>query len=302
MMSLSLLLASVVGAGQPVVPLWEAGKVPESIGSPEKNNPTLTVFTAPADKINGAAVVICPGGGYGFLADDHEGKQVAEFLNTLGVQAFVLKSRITAGKDRPAPLLKAPMLDVNRAIRYVRANADKYGVDARRIGVWGFSAGGHLASTAATHHDAGKADAEDPIDRVSSRPDFAVLAYPVITMEEGVTHGGTRKNLIGDKPDEKLIEYFSNEKQVNKQTPPTFIFHTDEDKAVLPENAIRFYSALKKNGIPAEMHIYEKGPHGVGLARDPKWVRGNNGELNTWPDRVAAWMKTRGRLENLDKK
>ena len=121
-------------------------------------------------------------------------------------------------------------------------------------------------------------------------------------MEAGVTHGGTRSNLIGDKPDEKLIEYFSNEKQVNKQTPPTFIFHTDEDKAVLPENAIRFYSALKKNGIPAEMHIYEKGPHGVGLARDPKWVRGNIGELNTWPDRVAAWMKTRGLLENLEKK
>ncbi len=298
MLSLSsLLLAAAVGAGEPVVPLWEAGKTPESVGTPEKNAPSVMVFAAPADKANGTAVVICPGGGYGFLADDHEGKQVAEFLNGLGVHAFVLKYRITAGKDRPAPLMNAPMLDVQRAIRYARANADKYKIDPKRVGVWGFSAGGHLASTAATHFDAGKADAEDPIDKVSCRPDFAILAYPVISMEPGVTHGGSRANLIGANPDAKLVEFFSNEKQVTKDTPPTFIFHTDEDKGVLPENAVRFYLALKKNNVPAEMHIYEKGPHGVGLARDPKWTKGNNGELNTWPDRLAAWLKLRGLLE-----
>lgn len=294
MLSLSLLLASMVGAGEPVVPLWEAGKVPLVVGTAEKNSPSVTLFAAP--KPNGAAVVVCPGGGYGFLADDHEGKQVAEFLNTLGVHAFVLKYRIVS-KERPGPLLEAPLLDVQRAIRYVRANADKYKIDAKRIGVWGFSAGGHLASTSATHFDGGKKDATDPIDQVSCRPDFAILSYPVVSMEQGVTHGGSRRNLLGDNPEQKLVDLYSNEKQVTKDTPPTFIFHTDEDKAVLPENAIRFYLALKKAGVPAEMHIYEKGPHGVGLARDPKWTKGNHGELNTWPDRLAAWLKLRGLLE-----
>ncbi|WP_020473741.1 alpha/beta hydrolase [Zavarzinella formosa] len=296
MLSLSLLLASVIGAGEPVVPLWEDGKVPDVVGAPDKNKPTVMVFAAPADKANGAAVVVCPGGGYGFLADDHEGKQVAEFLNGLGVHAFVLKYRI-ASKERPGPLMNAPMHDVQRAIRYVRANAEKYKIDPKRVGVWGFSAGGHLASTAATHFDAGKADAADPIDKVSCRPDFAILAYPVISMETGTTHGGSRNNLIGAKPDEKLVEFFSNEKQVTKDTPPTYIFHTADDKAVPVENAKKFYEALKKAGVPAELNIHEKGPHGVGLARDPKWTKGADGGLAKWPDQLAAWMKTQGLLE-----
>ena len=298
MLSLSsLLLAAAVGAGEPVVPLWEAGKVPESaLGTPEKNSPSVTVFAAPADKATGAAVVVCPGGGYGFLADDHEGKQVAEFLNGLGVHAFVLKYRITS-KDRPGPLLTAPMLDVQRAVRYARANAAKYKIDPTRIGVWGFSAGGHLASTAATHFDAGKADAVDAIDKVSCRPDFAILAYPVISMDPTVTHGGSRKNLIGDKPDEKLVEYFSNEKQVTKDTPPTYLFHTADDGAVPVANAKLFYAALKAAGVPAELNIHAKGPHGVGLARDPKWTKGADGGLAKWPDQLAAWLKAQGVLE-----
>ena len=197
------------------------------------------------------------------------------------------------GKDRPGPLMHAPLRDVQRAIRTVRSKSKDWGVDPARIGVMGFSAGGHLASTAGTHFDAGKADAEDPIDRVSCRPDFMVLAYPVISMEDGLTHGGSRRNLLGDKPDAKLIEEFSNEKQVTAKTPPTFIFHTDADTAVWPENAARFYIALKKAKVPAEMHIYQNGPHGVGLGSDPKW---NHGVVytTTWPKHLAEWLAARG--------
>lgn len=245
----------------------------------------LTPFVAAKEQATGAAVVICPGGGYGFLAMDHEGKQAAEFLNTLGISAFVLKYTIVS-KDRPGPLLEQPRNDVQNAIRHVRANAEKYQVNANKIGVMGFSAGGHLASTAATHFDQAKSG-------VSNRPDFAILAYPVISMEAGVTHGGSRKNLLGDKPEEKLVAEFSNEKRITKETPPTFIFHTDEDKAVLPENAIRFYMALKKAGVPAELHIYEKGRHGVGLGTDPKWTGGDTYAAD-WTNRLTKWLKLHG--------
>lgn len=284
-LALSLLLA-----GQPpaAVPLWSA-KAPGAVGDSPADRPDLTPFVLDRP---GPAVVICPGGGYGFLASDHEGTQAAVFLNKLGVHAFVLKYRIIA-KDRPGPLGDAPLRDVQRAIRHVRAHADRYKLDDKRtVGVMGFSAGGHLASTAATHFDAGDPKAEDPIDRASCRPDFAVLAYPVISMADGVTHGGSRKNLLGDKPDAKQLELYSNEKQVTKDTPPTFLFHTDEDKAVLPENAIRFYLALKAAKVPAELHIYEKGRHGIGLGSDPKWTGGDRYAAG-WPDRLAEWLKTR---------
>lgn len=263
-------------------PLW-AGKAPHAVGDAPADRPEITAY--PADGGGDKAVVICPGGGYGFLASDHEGTQAAKFLNTLGLHAYVLKYRIVQ-KDRPGPLGGAPLADVQRAIRTAR-------VKHPTVGVMGFSAGGHLASTAATHFDAGNPTAEDPIDRQSCRPDFAVLAYPVVSMMDGVTHGGSRKNLLGDKPDAKLIELYSNEKQVTKDTPPTFIFHTDEDKAVLPENAIRFYLALKAAKVPAEMHIYEKGKHGVGLGNDPKWNGGTTYAAD-WPARLAEWLKARG--------
>ncbi|WP_439626366.1 alpha/beta hydrolase [Gemmata sp.] len=293
-MFVSLLLAvAAAGAAPQPFPLWD-GKAPHAVGDAETDKPTLTPYLVPKDKATGAGVVICPGGGYGFLAMDHEGKQVAEFLNGLGVHAFVLKYRIT-GKDRPGPLLAAPLADAHRAIRTVRARAADYGVDPKRVGIWGFSAGGHLASTAGTHFDAGLAEG-DAIDKTSCRPDFLILAYPVVTMEPGVTHGGSRKNLLGEKPDEKQVELYSNEKQVTKETPPTFIFHTSADTAVVPENAVRFYLACKKAGVPIEMHIYEKGKHGVGLGRDPMWTGGET-SVASWPDRLGEWMKARGLLD-----
>jgi acetyl esterase/lipase len=263
--------------------IWPQG-APGALGNTEKDKPSLTIYLPPADKANGAAVIICPGGGYGGLAFDHEGRQVAEWLNSQGVAGFVVRYRV-APYRHPAPLQ-----DAQRAVRTVRARAKEWGVDPSRIGVWGFSAGGHLASTAGTHFDSGKTDAEDLIERMSCRPDFLILAYPVITMVGPTTHGGSRNNLLGKNPHPKLAESLSNDKQVTAQTPPTFLFHTNADKGVVPENSVLFYLALRKAGVPAELHIYEKGPHGVGLApKDPA--------LSTWPDRLAAWLKGRGLLE-----
>ncbi|MCI0705224.1 MAG: alpha/beta hydrolase [Planctomycetia bacterium] len=286
----ALLVALVAANPAPqTIPLWE-GKAPFAVGDSTADKPELTIYRP--EKPNGTAVVICPGGGYGFLAMDHEGKQVAEFFTNLGVTAFVLKYRIVA-KDRPGPLGQAPLWDAQRAIRLVRAKAKDYGVDPKKIGVMGFSAGGHLASTAATHYDLGNKDRDaDRIDRTSCRPDFVILAYPVITMDDTVTHKGSKNNLLGAKPDEKQIELFSNEKHVTKDTPPVFIFHTSADTAVVPENAVRFYRACKKAGVPVELHIYEKGKHGVGLGRDPKWTGGEK-SVATWPDRLTDWMKAR---------
>jgi acetyl esterase/lipase len=286
-----LLLAAIAAQPQQAVPLW-ADKAPHAVSDSKWDKPSLAVFPAPTEKATGAACVICPGGGYGFLADDHEGKQVAEFFNKLGVSAFVLQYRIVQ-KDRPGPLHSAPLEDAQRAIRYVRANAADYKIDAKRIGLMGFSAGGHLASTAGTHFDAGKPDAADSIDRVSCRPDFLILAYPVVSMEDGVTHGGSKKNLIGVNPDPKLVEYYSNDKQVTAETPPTFIFHTSADTGVFPENSLRFYLALKKAKVPAELHMYEKGRHGVGLGTDPKWTGGEK-SVATWGDRLTDWLGVRG--------
>jgi acetyl esterase/lipase len=271
--------------------LW-GDKIPGPTSSDPKNVPTLTVHLPPAETANGTGVVVCPGGGYSGRATDHEGKQIVEWLNKRGVAAFVLKYR-TVGESKIAPPLQpGPMLDVQRAIRTVRSKAKEYGVDPRRIGVWGFSAGGHLASTAVTHFDTGKADAEDPLDRVSCRPDFGILCYPVITMTEK-THGGSKNNLLGSKPDEKLVEFYSNEKQVTRDTPPIFLFHTIEDKAVPVENARMFKAACEKHGVPVEYVEIEKGQHGVGLAQGKNFTP----ELNAWPEKLEAWMKKRGLLE-----
>jgi acetyl esterase/lipase len=258
--------------------LWPQG-APGAVGNEEKDKPSLTVFLPPADKANGAAVVICPGGGYGSLAVDHEGRQIAQWLNSIGVAGFMLKYRIAPGYHHPAPLQ-----DAQRGLRTVRARAKEWNIDPKRIGIWGFSAGGHLASTAGTHFDDGKPDADDPIERASCRPDFLILAYPVITMDTSFTHMGSRVNLIGKNPDPMLVENLSNEKQVTEKTPPTFLFHTNADTAVLPENSVQFYLALRKAKVSAELHIYEKGPHGVGLApQDPV--------LSAWKDLLAAWMR-----------
>lgn len=283
----TLILSLLIAADPKEVPLW-GEKIPGPTSMDAKNIPTLTTHLA--EKPNGTAVVVCPGGGYSGRAIDHEGKQIAAWLTERGVHAFILKYRTAQESKITPPLQPGPMLDVQRAIRTVRSKAKDHGIDPKKIGVWGFSAGGHLASTAATHFDAGKPDAEDPLDKMSCRPDFAILAYPVISMQTGVTHGGSRNNLLGPKPDEKLVEFYSNEKHVTKETPPTFLFHTAEDKAVVPENSKRFYESLKKNGVECQMYIDDKGPHGIGLGKGLK-------PPSAWPEQLEAWLKAQGLLE-----
>jgi len=277
--------------------LWPNG-APGALGNEDQDKPSLTIFVPPADKANGCAVVICPGGGYGALAVDHEGLQVGQWLNSFGVTGIMLKYRIAPRYHHPAPLQ-----DAQRSLRTVRYWASNpqlkiqnstLNIDPRRIGIMGFSAGGHLASTAGTHFDAGKPDAKDPIERMSCRPDFMILVYPVISLDTQWAHVGSRKNLLGADPDPKLVESLSNEKQVTPETPPTFLIHTSGDSGVPAENSILFYMALHKAKVPVEMHIYEKGQHGFGLARDPKRY---DPVLSTWPDRCQAWMGVRGLLK-----
>jgi acetyl esterase/lipase len=277
-LSLTLILAA---EAPPSVELLWPGDAPEAKGTEVADKPSLTVFLPPANSANGTAVIVCPGGGYQHLADSYEGREPAEWLNKRGAAAFVLRYRLAPRYHHPAP-----MLDVQRAIRTVRARAKEWRVDPAKIGVWGFSAGGHLASTAATHFDDGRPDAADPIDRVSCRPDFAILCYPVITFLPPFAHQGSRNSLLGAYADEKLVESLCNEKHVTSQTPPTFLFHTNADAGVVPENSVLFYVALRKAKVPAELHIYETGKHGVGLApKDPV--------LSSWTARLEDWMKGR---------
>lgn len=215
---------------------------------------------------------------------NHEGRQVANWLNSVGVTAFVLKYRLGPKYRHPVELG-----DAQRAIRIVRSRAQEFGVRPDRIGMLGFSAGGHLASTAATHFDAGTAQAPDPVDRVSSRPDFLILGYPVISFDPAIGHTGSVRSLLGEKPDPALIQLLSNDLQVTAETPPTFIFHTNADTGVVAEHSVRFYLALRKANVPAELHVFETGPHGVGLALgDPA--------LSAWPTLLANWLRGRGLL------
>ena len=262
--------------------LWPAG-APGAKGDKAADKPTLTICLPDPQKANGAAVVVCPGGGYGGLATDHEGRQIAAWLNSMGVGGFILEYRHRGrGYGHPAPLQ-----DAQRAIRTVRARAKEFKIDPKRIGIMGFSAGGHLTSSAGTHFDAGDAKAADPIQRVSCRPDFMILCYPVIAFDEPYTHRGSQYNLLGKDADPALVKKMSSEKQVTKDTPPAFLFHTDEDKGVPAENSVQFYLALRRAGVPAELHIYRRGPHGIGLNRQP-------GATATWPKRAEQWMKEMG--------
>jgi len=265
--------------------LWPDG-APGALGNNDSDKPSLTIYLpAEYQKVRTTGVVVCPGGGYGGLADNHEGRQVANWLNSLGVAAFVLKYRLGPRYHHPVELG-----DAQRAIRMVRDHAAQYGIAPDRIGIMGFSAGGHLASTAGTHFDTGNPGDGDPIQRVSSRPDFLILGYPVISFTTEYTHRGSMRNLLGDHPDPKLVENLSNELQVTSRTPPTFIFQTNEDTVVPAENSVLFYLALRKAKVPAEMHIFEHGPHGVGLALgDPT--------LAEWPVLLANWLRARGLLE-----
>ena len=279
-------LSPLVARGEPKLELlWPAG-APAAKGQSDNDKPTISISLPPAEKATGAAVVVCPGGGYGGLAMSYEGIDVGEWLNSFGVAALVLKYRHKgSGYEHPAPLQ-----DAQRALRTARARAAEWKLDPHRIGIMGFSAGGHLASSAGTHFDQGKPDATDPIERASCRPDFLILCYPVISFTTPYTHGGSRKNLLGDNPDAKLVESMSSELQVTAETPPTFLFHTNADTGVPPENSVLFYMALRKAKIPAEMHIYEQGPHGVGLGRKVPAVA-------SWPDLCQAWLRGRGLLD-----
>lgn len=276
--ALCLLCPLVLPAKAETISLWPHG-APGAKGNRPEDIPRIEPYVA-KDSC-GAGMVVCPGGGYGGLAADHEGRQVALYYNKLGVTAFVLTYRLgSQGYHQPIELN-----DAKRALRWVRAHAEEYHLDVNRIGITGFSAGGHLASSAGTLFDEGDAKAEDPVDRVSSRPDVLVLGYPVITLMNDFTHRGSRNNLLGpDKDNDELAAKLSSQNNVTERTPPTFIFQTDEDSAVPAENAVSFYLALRKHHVPAELHLYQRGPHGVGLMQgDPI--------LGTWPEHLAAWLR-----------
>ncbi|MFN0019973.1 MAG: alpha/beta hydrolase [Pirellulaceae bacterium] len=279
---MTLLAASSFAAEPKTELLWPAG-APGAKGTEAKDKPTLIIYLPEKEKANGGAIVVCPGGGYGGLAMDHEGHQIARWLNENGIAAFICDYR-HRGKGYGHP---APLEDAQRAIRTVRSRAKEFNVDPAKIGILGFSAGGHLTSSAVTHFDKGKADSDDPIQKVSCRPDFGVLCYPVIAFNEKFTHVGSQNNLLGKDASEDLIKSMSSEKQVTAETPPCFLWHTYEDTGVPPENSVVFYLACIKNKVPAELHVYEKGRHGVGLAK------GMAGTEN-WPMECIAWMKNHG--------
>lgn len=278
-------LASSISQAQPreAFPLWPDG-APGALGKEDKDIPTLTPYFANAVKATGASIVICPGGGYGGLAP-HEGFQYALWLNEQGIAGFVLKYRLGSGGYRHPIMLQ----DAARAVRYVRANAEKWKLDPKRIGVMGSSAGGHLASTMLTHFDAGDANAKDPIDRVSSRPDLGILCYAVISMGPN-THAGSKKNLLGPDPSPELVALLSNEKQVTKETPPCFIWHTWDDQAVKVENALEFATALRQKGVSFSLHIYPKGRHGLGLGTG-QW---DPSARLPWTTECALWLQEQG--------
>jgi acetyl esterase/lipase len=264
--------------------LW-TGSAPGALGSDDSDIPALTAYLPRTMAASTPAVIICPGGGYRNLASNHEGRQVANYFNSLGVAAFVLRYRLGPRYHHPIELG-----DAQRAIRTLRSHATQWQLDPARIGIVGFSAGGHLAMSTSTIFDAGDPRASDAIDRVSGRPDFVVLGYPVISMVAAWTHRGSKTNLLGDAPDESLARTLSGELAVTKETPQTFIFHTADDPAVPVENSLHYFLALRQAGVPAEMHVFEHGPHGVGLAND-------NPALAPWSTLLANWLRARGLIK-----
>jgi len=297
-----LLLAGNLAAQNKSIDLWK-GQVPGAI--PNENyqqkidapdnwiekefvvEPTLNMYPAPAEKANGTAVIICPGGGYWGLAFAHEGIAVAKWFNSLGVTAFVLKYRLPDDaimKDKSV----GPMQDGQEAIRIVRRRAKEWGIDPHKIGIMGFSAGGHLASTLSTHFNE---KVYDPSDSISARPDFSLLIYPVISMDKDITHMGSRNNLLGENPSTEQVNRFSNELQVSSKTPPAFLVHSMDDGAVPVQNSIGYALALEKHHIPCELHIYQSGGHGYGLGKS------DNTE-SLWPDACRKWLETSGFIFN----
>jgi acetyl esterase/lipase len=262
------------------VPLWPEG-APGALGTAPEDIPAIEVFL-PRNNPMRSAIIICPGGSYMHLSLDREGEQEARWLNDRGIAGIVLRYRLGPRYHHPIE-----MGDAQRALRYVRSHADQFGIDKDKVGIWGFSAGGHLASTVGTHFDAGNPAAADPIDRESSRPDFMVLSYAVITMQPPYVHMVSRQNLLGDNPDPALVTLLSNDQQVTHDTPPTFLFQTTDDRTVPVQNAIMFYQALITNGVSAELHIYQHGPHGSSLGQ-------NFPELRGWPNQLMHWLVANG--------
>ena len=287
----ALLCASLASgfADAPVAPaepqasmrLWE-GDAPFAKGKQPHDIPTLQAYFPKQGKKPVPAILICPGGGYGGLATGHEGRDYALFFNQNGIAGFVLRYRL-GSKGYRHPVM---LTDAARALRFIRSNAEKWGIDPKRIGVIGSSAGGHLAATLLTRFDNGNPNAADPVDRVSSRPDFGILCYPVITMEKGVTHWGSRINLLGKDAGPELVKELSAELQVKPDTPPCFLWHTAADRGVLPENSIRFARALAAKKIPFDLHIYQNGGHGIGLRA--KYPFQN---AHPWSRDLVFWMK-----------
>ncbi|NQV27150.1 MAG: alpha/beta hydrolase [Rhodopirellula sp.] len=254
--------------------LWN-GQAPNGDGTSEEVDVRLTLHRP--EKPNGTAIVICPGGGYGGLVTGGEGHGIAKWLNGHGITGLVLEYRLPKGRPY------VPLLDAQRAIRTARANAKEWNLDAKKIGIIGFSAGGHLASTAATHFDSGIAQSQDPVTRQSCRPDFAILIYPVITMDK-TTHAGSRRNLLGDKPSDELIELFSNEKQVTDESPPTYLAHAMDDRVVVPANSQAFHDALKAHNVPTEYLQLPSGGHGLNGYKGPMW--------DAWQKQSLEWLAT----------
>jgi acetyl esterase/lipase len=280
-MTCLVLALSFAGPAQSpkVIDLWPDG-VPGAVGNEEVDRPTLTVYAPPADKANGTAIILCPGGGYFYLTGAKEGRIPAEWLNKKGVTAFVLKYRLAPRYRYPAQLH-----DAQRALRLVRSRAKEFNLDPKRIGICGFSAGGHLASTLATHFTSGRPDAKDPAEKLSCRPDFLILGYAVITMDIAYTNLVTRRMLLGPRPSRDLVEAYSNELHVSTKTPPTFLFHNNDDPLVPPENSVLFYEALRKAKVAAEIHIFDRAGHGV-----PPLIL-DDGSISTWGIRLASWLK-----------
>jgi acetyl esterase/lipase len=264
------------------IPLWPKG-APGALGKKNADTPTLTVFLPAPDKATGAAMVICPGGAYGMLAG-HEGEGYAEWLVQNGIAGIVLKYRLGLDGYRHPAMLH----DAARAMRLTRAKASEWKIDPKRIGIMASSAGAHLAATLLTHFDAGQPGAADPVERLSSRPDLGVLCYPVITMGPN-THEGSKENLLGKKPSPELVDELSAEKQVTKDTPQCFIWHTWDDPSVRVENALDFAVALRKAGVPFDLHIYQKGAHGLGLYGVPPVPKGT--PLLPWAADCLYWLK-----------
>lgn len=294
-----LVLPLTIIAQDTIVPLWPKDKIPNRIASDEKEThtqgddllriskvqePTIEVYLPANANANGQAMLIFPGGGYQILAYDWEGTDIAKFLNGKGIAGIVVKYRLPSSISQKDKHL-VPLIDAQRAMRMVRSMASEFNIESNKIGILGFSAGGHLASTLGTHFNEKVYETVDEIDNQSARPDFVALGYPVVSFKQMITHSGSKRNLSGGKTEPTIIEYFSNEEQVTEETPPTFLFHAADDSVVPVENSLAFFKACKDKGVPTTMHIYPTGGHGFSLARNNKHLRG-------WTERMFEWMES----------